>query len=215
VFGRDVNEARIQMGRILAQESNTDADIVVPVPDSGLYAALGFSEQSKIPFQYGLTRNHYIGRTFIQPRQSVRSLGVQVKLNPVKNIVKGKRIILIDDSIVRGTTSKKIIKMLYEAGAKEVHIKLSSPAIIGPCYYGIDTPFESELIAANSSLPEIEQFLECHSVQYLSLEGLLKSVNDHDEFCTACFNKKYPIPYKVQKFKQLRLFEREYSSIEE
>lgn len=215
VFSRDVNSARIKMGKILAKESTTYADIVVPVPDSGLYAALGFSQESGIPFQYGLTRNHYIGRTFIQPRQSVRSLGVQVKLNPVKNIVKGKKIILIDDSIVRGTTSKKIIKMLYEAGAKEVHIKLSSPAIIGPCYYGIDTPFESELIAANSSLSEIQQFLECHSIQYLSIEGLLKSVDDQEEFCTACFTKKYPIPHKIQKFKQLRLFERQYTSIEE
>ncbi len=215
VFGRDVNSSRIKMGKILAKESSTNGDIVVPVPDSGLYAALGFSEESKIPFQYGLTRNHYIGRTFIQPKQSIRSLGVQVKLNPVKNIVKGKKIILIDDSIVRGTTSKKIIKMLYEAGAKEVHIKLSSPAIIGPCYYGIDTPFEHELIAANSTLSEIQEFLECHSVQYLSLEGLLKSVDDHNEFCTACFTLKYPISYKVQKYKQLRLFERQYISIEE
>lgn len=211
VFGRDVNVSRARMGKTLATESFVDADIVVPVPDSGLYAALGYAEQSKIPFQFGLTRNHYIGRTFIQPKQSVRSLGVRVKLNPIKNIVYGKKIILIDDSIVRGTTSKKIVKMLYEAGAKEVHMRLSSPPIIGSCYYGIDTPFESELIAANLSVEEIRKHLECDSLTYLSLEGLLKSVNDNNEFCTACFSRNYPIKYEPDKFKQLRLFEKENS----
>ncbi|OGF58704.1 MAG: amidophosphoribosyltransferase [Candidatus Fischerbacteria bacterium RBG_13_37_8] len=208
VFGRNVNIARIAMGKILARESSVKADIVVPVPDSGLYAALGFAEESKIPFQFGLTRNHYIGRTFIQPKQSVRSMGVKVKLNPVKNIIQGKKIILIDDSIVRGTTSKKIVTMLYEAGAKEVHMKLSSPPMIGPCYYGIDTPFESELIAANLSIPEIRQFIGCDSIQYLSLQGLLDSVNDTNEFCTACFTHNYPIKHHMQQFQQLRLFEK-------
>lgn len=208
VFGRDVNKVRIQMGRILAQESPVDADIIVPVPDSGLYAALGYAEASKIPFQFGLTRNHYIGRTFIQPKQSIRSLNVRVKLNPIKNIVRDKRVILIDDSIVRGTTSKKIVKMLREAGAKEIHMRISSPPIIGPCYYGIDTPFESELIAANLSIKDIRNFLECDSLAYLSLEGLLKSVSDNNEFCTACFTRNYPIKYKIERFKQLRLFEK-------
>ena len=212
VFGRDVNVCRVRMGKTLAQESCVNADIVVPVPDSGLYAALGFAEESKIPFQFGLTRNHYIGRTFIQPKQSVRSLGVRVKLNPIKNIVNGKIIILIDDSIVRGTTSKKIIKMMYDAGAKEVHMRLSSPPIAGPCYYGIDTPLESELIAANLSVEEIRKHLECDSLAYLSLNGLLQSVNDSNEFCTACFNKDYPIKYQSDKFKQLRLFEKDSSS---
>jgi len=197
VFGKNVAEARQAFGRQLAREHPTDADAVVPVPDSGIFAALGYALESGIPFQYGLVRNHYVGRTFIEPKQSIRNFGVKIKLNPVREIVAGKRIVLIDDSIVRGTTSKKIVRMLKQYGAKEVHMRISSPPTTGPCYYGIDTPQRRELIASSSSIEEIREFIEADSLGYLSEEGMLEAVRNGDDprrlYCTACFTGKYPI----------------------
>jgi amidophosphoribosyltransferase len=192
IFGRNVAEVRKEFGRELAREEIADADIVVPVPDSGVFAALGYAQESGLPFEYGLVRNHYVGRTFIEPKQSIRNFGVKVKLNPVREIVAGKRIILIDDSIVRGTTSKKIVAMLKQAGAKEVHMRISSPPTQGPCYYGIDTPQRRDLIAASSSIEEIRAYIEADSLRYLSEEGLLRAAGQ-GSFCTACFTLEYPI----------------------
>lgn len=194
VFGQSVHESRLRMGRQLAREAPVDADVVVPVPDSGVTAALGYSQESGIPFNFGLIRNHYVGRTFIEPRQSIRHFGVKVKLNPVKEVLQGKKIVLIDDSIVRGTTSRKIVEMVRSAGAAEVHLRISSPPTISPCFYGIDTPTYSELIANNRSLQEIEDFTTADSLQYLSLEGLKRAVEEPTNFCTACFDMQYPIP---------------------
>ena len=196
VFGRNVYEARKAMGRELAKQLQPlKADYVIPIPDSGVSAALGFSEASGIPMELGLIRNHYAGRTFIQPLQSLRELGVRLKLSPLQNTLKGKKIILIDDSIVRGTTARKIIRMLRKAKVKEIHMAISSPPIISPCFYGIDTPREEELLAANMNLKEIKKFLGVDSIQYLSVEGLLRSVHgDKASYCTACFTKKYPTP---------------------
>src|SRR5579883_1279045 len=176
VFGRPVQISRDQLGRQLAIEAAVDADIVVPVPDSGVTAALGYSAQSGIPFRFGLIRNHYVGRTFIEPEQRVRDFGVKLKLNPVRNLLQGKRVILIDDSIVRGTTSRKIVRMVRDAGAKEVHLRISCPPTISPCFYGVDTPRKQELIAANNTIEEIRQFIEADSLAYLSLEGLQKEI---------------------------------------
>ena len=193
VFGRNVAEVRKQFGRELAREDAIEADIVVPVPDSGVFAALGYAQQSGLPFEYGLVRNHYVGRTFIEPKQSIRNFGVKVKLNPVRDIVAGKRVVLIDDSIVRGTTSKKIVAMLKQSGATEVHMRISSPPTQGPCYYGIDTPQRRDLIAATSSIDEIREYIEADSLRYLSEEGLLRAANDGAGYCTACFTLDYPI----------------------
>ncbi len=193
VFGRTVHQSRYQMGRQLAREAPVDADLVVPVPDSGVTAALGYSKQSNIPFSFGLIRNHYVGRTFIEPRQSIRHFGVKIKLNPVKELLQGKRIVLIDDSIVRGTTSRKIVEMVRRAGASEVHLRISSPPTISSCFYGIDTPTRRELIGANRSVEEIRLFTEADSLAYLSLERLRSSVLDRGNFCSACFDRKYPI----------------------
>jgi amidophosphoribosyltransferase len=194
VFGKAVQQTRDAMGRQLALESPVDADIVVPVPDSGVTAALGFSYQSGIPIQFGLIRNHYVGRTFIEPEQRVRDFGVKLKLNPVRNVLEGKRVVLIDDSIVRGTTSRKIVRMVRESGAKEVHMRVSCPPTISPCYYGVDTPSKNQLIAANKSVDEIREYIGADSLAYLSLEGLRKAAGDGDEhvFCTACYTGKYP-----------------------
>jgi amidophosphoribosyltransferase len=210
VFGRNVLSTRLALGRQLAREAPADADIVVPVPDSGMGAALGYSQESGLPFQWGLIRNHYVGRTFIQPKQSSRSLGVRVKLNPVRSVLEGKRVVLIDDSIVRGTTSRKIVHMVREAGAKEVHLRISSPPTTGPCYYGIDTPLKSELIASNHSLEEIRQSVGADSLAYLSQEGLLTAVGDGggDRFCTACFSGRYPVAVSQAEDWQLKLFEK-------
>jgi len=194
VFGRAVQETRDAMGRQLALESPVDADIVVPVPDSGMTAAMGFAQQSGIPIQIGLIRNHYVGRTFIEPEQRVRDFGVKLKLNPVRHVLEGKRVVLIDDSIVRGTTSKKIVRMVRDAGAKEVHMRISCPPTISPCFYGVDTPSKNQLIAANKSVEEIREYIKADSLSYLSLEGLRKAAGEGDEpfYCTACYTGKYP-----------------------
>jgi amidophosphoribosyltransferase len=202
--GINVNEMRKEFGRQLARESATDADLVIPVPDSGVPAALGFSEESGIPFDFGLIRNHYIGRTFIEPKKSIRHFGVKIKLNPVRKLLEGKRVIVIDDSIVRGTTSKKIVKMLREGGgAKEVHLKISSPPTIGPCFYGIDTPTRRELIAATHLLEEIRRYVTSESLAYLTLEGLRKIVPDSHNYCAACFDCDYPISFPGEHLKQM------------
>ncbi|MGH9339439.1 MAG: amidophosphoribosyltransferase [Acidobacteriota bacterium] len=194
VFERSVHKSRYKMGRRLAREAPVIADLVVPVPDSGVTAALGYSDESGIPFTFGLIRNHYVGRTFIEPKQSIRHFGVKIKLNPVKELLENKSIILIDDSIVRGTTSRKIVDMVRSAGAREVHLRISSPPTISPCYYGIDTPTQGELIGADKSVEEIRAFTGADSLAYLSLEGMKEAVKDQDNFCTACFSKEYPIP---------------------
>jgi amidophosphoribosyltransferase len=203
VFGNSVAEVRQRFGAQLAKEHPMDADVVVPVPDSGVFAALGYALQSGIPFQYGLVRNHYVGRTFIEPKQTIRSFGVKVKLNPVRELVAGRRVVLIDDSIVRGTTSKKIVRMLKDAGAKEVHMRISSPPTSWPCYYGIDTPERTQLIGATQSIDEIRDFIEADSLGYLSEEGLLKAVEKGDTprnlYCTACFTGNYPVKHGAQQ----------------
>jgi amidophosphoribosyltransferase len=197
VFGNNVAETRQRFGAQLARECPADADVVVPVPDSGVFAALGFARESGIPFAYGLVRNHYVGRTFIEPKQSIRDFGVKVKLNPVRELVAGKRIVLIDDSIVRGTTSRKIVRMLKAAGAKEVHMRISSPPTVAPCFYGIDTPQRRELIANSKSLEEIRQYTEADSLGYLSEGGMLEAVGNGDDprrlYCTSCFTGQYPV----------------------
>jgi amidophosphoribosyltransferase len=194
IFGRWVQESRDAMGRQLARESHVPSDVVVPVPDSGVTAALGYAEEAGVPFRLGLIRNHYVGRTFIQPEQRVRDFGVRLKLNPVRNLLEGKRVILIDDSIIRGTTSRKIVRMVRGAGAKEVHLRISCPPTISPCFYGVDTPSKKDLIAANQSVEEIRRFIEADSLAYLSLEGLLGAVHDEKNvgYCTACYTGNYP-----------------------
>jgi amidophosphoribosyltransferase len=210
VFGRNVLGTRQRLGRQLARESPADADIVVPVPDSGMGAALGYSEESGLPFQWGLIRNHYVGRTFIEPKQSIRSFGVKIKLNPVRSVLEGKRVVLIDDSIVRGTTSRKIVGMVRDAGAREVHMRISSPPTMGPCYYGIDTPLKAELIASSHSVEEIRQSIEADSLAYLSHDGLLAAIGDAEgqRHCTACFSGKYPVAVSQTEDWQLKLFEK-------
>ena len=198
IYGRWVQESRDQMGRQLARESHVDCDIIVPVPDSGVTAALGYAEEVGVPFRFGLIRNHYVGRTFIEPEQRVRDFGVKLKLNPVRNLLEGKRVMLIDDSVIRGTTSRKIVRMVRGAGAKEVHLRISCPPTISPCFYGVDTPSKRDLIAANKSIEEIRQFIEADTLAYLSLEGLLKCCDDSTPehqatgYCTACYTGIYP-----------------------
>ena len=193
IYGQSVNDSRHRMGQRLAIEQPAEADIVVPVPDSGTVAAIGYSAQSEISFRFGLVRNHYVGRTFIEPRQSIRSFGVRIKLNPVRELIEGKRVVLIDDSIVRGTTSKKIVRMVREAGAREIHLRISCPPTISPCYYGIDTPNKAELIAAQKSVPEICEFIEADSLGFLSLEGMIEATGiSANSACVACWNENYP-----------------------
>src|SRR5438309_5387069 len=194
VFGRAVQTSREELGRQLAREAGVDADLVVPVPDSGVTAGVGYAAESGIPFRFALIRNHYVGRTFIEPSQSVRDFGVKLKLNPVRSLLEGKRIVLIDDSIVRGTTSRKIVRMIRNAGAKEVHMRISCPPTISPCFYGVDTPSKKELIAANKSVEEIRDFIGAESLAFLSLEGLKKACDDgaQTRYCTACYTGSYP-----------------------
>jgi amidophosphoribosyltransferase len=206
VFGRSVNEVRTELGRVLAREQPVEADVVVPVPDSGVCAAMGFAEESRVPLRMGLIRNHYVGRTFIQPQASIRHFGVKVKLNPVRSILDGKRVILVDDSIVRGTTSRKIVRMVRAAGAKEVHVRISCPPTISPCYYGVDTPSRSELIGATHSIGEIREFLEADSVAYLSLEGMLSAVQtERSAYCTSCYTGRYPVEFPRDEASYLQL----------
>jgi amidophosphoribosyltransferase len=194
VFGRSVNKSRHRMGKQLAQECPVDADIVAPVPDSGVAAAIGYAAQSGLKFRFALMRNHYVGRTFIEPHSQIRHFGVKIKLNPVRDLIEGKRVVLIDDSIVRGTTSKKIVKMVRDAGATEVHMRISCPPTIAPCYYGVDTPTKEELIAAQNSVEDIRRYLDADSLGYLSIEGLLEAVGDPGgaKYCTACYTGNYP-----------------------
>lgn len=205
IFGyKNVNEIRKEFGRQLARESSIEADIVIPVPDSGVSAALGFAEESGIHFDFGLIRNHYVGRTFIEPKQSIRHFGVRIKLNPVRKLLEGKKVIVVDDSIVRGTTSKKIVKMLREVGgAREVHLKICSPPTVGPCFYGIDTPTRQELIASTHTAEEIRKFVTADSLSYLSMEGLREIVADPDDYCTACFDNNYPISFPGEHLEQM------------
>jgi amidophosphoribosyltransferase len=196
VFGRAVQESRENLGRYLAIESPADADIVVPVPDSGTAAALGYSAESGLPYRQALIRNHYVGRTFIEPSQAIRDFGVKLKLNPVRSLLEGKSVILVDDSIVRGTTSRKIVRMVRNAGAREVHMRISCPPTISPCFYGVDTPNKSELIAANNTIEEIRRFIEADSLAYLSMNSLQKSVaDDRGEYCYACYTGNYPTDF--------------------
>lgn len=194
VFGRSVYQVRKELGRQLARENPIDADIVIPVPDSGVPSALGYSEASGLPFDLGIIRNHYVGRTFIEPKQNIRNFGVKIKLNPQSEILKDKRVVVVDDSIVRGTTSKKIVGLIRQFGAKEVHMRIAAPPTVSPCYYGVDTPQKTELIAANQSLKQICDFIGADSLAYVSNEGLIKaSQSEHEKtFCSACFGGEYP-----------------------
>lgn len=198
VFGQSVYETRKEMGRVLAQKTGVEADVVIPVPDSGVPAAIGYSQESGIPFELGIIRNHYVGRTFIQPSQSIRSFGVKIKLNPQSEVLKGKRVIVIDDSLVRGTTSQKIIGLVRAAGAKEVHFRVASPPTLSPCFYGVDTPKKSQLIAGYKSVEEIREFIGADSLKYMILESMVEAAcgtraKPRDAgFCAACFGDEYP-----------------------
>jgi amidophosphoribosyltransferase len=206
VFGLSVNEVRTDLGRRLAREAPADADLVVPVPDSGVCAATGYADESGLPMRMGLIRNHYVGRTFIEPQQSIRHFGVRVKLNPVRSLLENKRVVLVDDSIVRGTTSRKIVKMMKAAGAREVHVRISCPPTISPCFYGVDTPQRSELIGATHTIAEIQKYLEADSLSYLSLEGLLAAVGPrHGSYCTSCYTGQYPVEFPRNKEAYLQL----------
>ena len=196
IFNRNVYEVRKSLGRQLAKESPVPAEMVVPIPDSGFPATIGYAAESKLPLEMGMIRNHYVGRTFIEPEQSIRHFGVKIKLNPVKGLMEGKKIVVVDDSIVRGTTSRKIIKMFRNAGAKEVHMRISSPPITYPCFFGIDTPKRSELIASSHSVRETQKYITSNSLNYLSLEGLRKCVKkDAEHFCYACFTGDYGVSF--------------------
>ena len=215
VNGTSVYRVRERLGRQLAKEHPVDADVVIPVPDSGIAAAIGYARASGIPYDMGLIRSHYVGRTFIEPQQSIRHFGVRLKLNPVESILRGKRVVVIDDSIVRGTTSRKIIKMVRDAGAREVHLRISSPPTQWPCYYGIDTPTRRELIASSHSVDEIARYVTADSLGYLSLEGMVTAVQGvggdkapkvpAGHFCHACFSGQYAIPFTPSTKRQMRL----------
>jgi amidophosphoribosyltransferase len=206
LWGKNVHTVRKAMGRQLAREYPVEADIVIPVPDSGTSAALGYSEEAAIPYEMGLIRNHYVGRTFIEPKQGIRHFGVKVKLNPMREMLEGKRVVVVDDSIVRGTTSRKIVKMIRNAGARAVHMRISSPPIQWPCYYGIDTPTRKELIGSSHEVEEIRRYLSADSLGYLSLDGMLKSAGDPASFCHACFTGSYRVPIDTESTPQLALF---------
>ena len=206
VFGESVNEVRTDLGRRLARECPGAADVVVPIPDSGVCAAVGFADASGIPMRMGLIRNHYVGRTFIQPQQSIRHFGVKVKLNPVRSIIEGRRVVLVDDSIIRGTTSRKIVRMVRSAGATEVHMRISCPPTISPCFYGVDTPRRSELIGATHTLEEIRKHLDADSLGYLSLDGLMDVVSGgRTRYCTSCYTGVYPVEFPRDETAYLQL----------
>ncbi len=199
IFNHNVYEIRKSLGTQLSKESPAKVDMVVPIPDSGFPATLGYAAQSGLPLELGMIRNHYIGRTFIEPEQRIRHFGVKIKLNPVRGLLVGKRVAIVDDSIVRATTSRKIVKMLRNAGAREVHVRISSPPITDPCFFGIDTPRKSELIASSLPVKEIQKFIHASSLSYLSLEGLRKCVKGEEEnFCYACFTGDYPYRFPVE-----------------
>ena len=208
LWGHNVHRVRKAMGHQLAREQPVEADLVIPVPDSGVGAALGFSEESGLPYDVGLVRNHYVGRTFIEPQQGIRHFGVKVKLNPNREVLEGRRVVVVDDSIVRGTTSRKIVKMVQAAGAREVHVRISSPPILWPCYYGIDTPTRKELIGSSHRVAEIQRYLGADSLGYLSLDGMLKATgSDPEHFCHACFTGQYKVGFDGDERAQLRLFD--------
>ncbi len=211
LFGRSVAGIRKELGRQLAREYPVEADVVIPVPDSGVPAALGFAEEARMPFEHGLIRNHYVGRTFIEPKQAIRHFGVKIKLNAIREMLEGKRVVVVDDSIVRGTTSRKIVSMIRAAGATEVHVRISSPPTIAPCYYGIDTPTRKELIASTHDAEEIRRYLRADSLGYLSLKGLHQAAEKESHggggFCNACFTGSYPVVFTEEDQDQLRLFE--------
>ncbi len=217
IFGRNVYQVRKELGRQLAREYHVDADVVIAVPDSGVPSAMGYAEEAGIPFELGLIRNHYVGRTFIEPAQSIRHFGVKIKLNPVRELLAGKRVIVIDDSIVRGTTSRKIVKMVRNAGAKEVHMRISSPPTSFPCFYGIDTPNRKELISSSHTLEEIRRYITADTLGYLSEQGLINSTGIKDaNFCTACFTGNYPINFPMpHQAPQMGLFNKEEEYIEQ
>ncbi len=207
VFGRDVYSIRKELGRELAREHPVDADIVIPVPDSGVPAAIGYAEESGLPYEMGLIRSHYVGRTFIEPRQAIRHFGVKIKLSPVRDVLSGKRVVVVDDSIVRGTTSRKIVKMIKRAGAREVHMRISSPPTRFPCFYGIDTPTRKELIASTHSIKEINKYLTSDSLAYLSRSRMLKAVGKESSYCSACFDGRYPVSFQSSEEEpQMALF---------
>ncbi len=207
LFGDNVAEARLRMGAQLAREAPVPADLVVPVPDSGLFAALGFSRESGLPFEFGLIRNHYVGRTFIEPKQSIRHFGVRIKLNPVRELIEGRRVVLVDDSIVRGTTAPKIVKMVRDAGASEVHVRISCPPTRWPCHYGIDMPTREELVASSHTVEEIREFLDADSLAYLSVDGMLDCLSgDNLSYCTACWTGDYRVPISDSDKRQAELF---------
>ncbi|CAN5770153.1 amidophosphoribosyltransferase [soil metagenome] len=206
VFGRSVSEVRTSFGRILAAESPVEADVVVPIPDSGVCAAIGYGEEAGLPVRFGLIRNHYVGRSFIQPQQSIRDFNVKVKLNPVRSILEGKRVILVDDSIVRGTTSRKIVRLVQAAGAREVHVRISCPPTVSPCFYGVDTPSRQDLIGATHSVDQIRDFVEADSLVYLSLAGLRQGVGERQgSYCTSCYTGIYPVPFPQDERAYLQL----------
>ncbi|TGK06966.1 amidophosphoribosyltransferase [Leptospira semungkisensis] len=208
IFGESVYKVRKALGNQLAKELPVEADVVIPVPDSANIAALGYSEASGIPFQSGLIRSHYVGRTFIEPDQKIRDFGAKIKYNVVKNVVEGKRVVIVDDSIMRGTTSRKIIKMIRNAGATEIHLRVSAPPTVSPCYYGIDIPTHNELIAATHTIEEIRKYLRVDSIAYLSVDSMHKAVNDHrgGGFCNACFTSDYPVEFQSDMGNQKSLF---------
>jgi amidophosphoribosyltransferase len=212
IFGQNVYMVRKELGRQLAREHGVEADVVIPVPDSGVPASIGYAEAAGIPFELGLIRNHYVGRTFIEPQQSIRHFGVKIKLNPVREVLEGKRVVVVDDSIVRGTTSRKIVKMVRNAGAKEVHMRISSPPTSYPCYYGIDTPNRKELISASHTVEEIRRYITADSLGYLSRQGLMNAVGAAETgYCRACFDGAYPISFPMLGPEpQLELFDKEY-----
>ena len=201
MYGESTQAYREALGAKLADEAPADADMVVPVPDSGVTAAIGYANRSGLPFAFGLIRNHYVGRTFIEPKQNIRHFGVKVKLNPVRSLIEGKRVLLVDDSLVRGTTSRKIIKMLKTAGVAEVHMRITAPPTAYPCFYGIDTPTRKELIASSHSVEEIRKYIEADSLAYISVQGLLDCLQNSspDHYCHACFTGEYIIEFPGQK----------------